>query len=210
MRLAETVAERRFLEAEVDATPVVPHHAEVLELLRAPATFDLLHFAGHGRATSDDITDAHVLLEGSMQQTARDGRLIRVYRPEPLRAVTVRQNFWIAADDETKTRPIVVLNACQSGRLAHQLSSIGGFAQAFVGGGAAAFIGSLWSVGDAPASTFIQTLYQELLAGQTMGSAVRTAREHARNSGDATWLAYTVYAHPEARLHRIPTPPEPD
>jgi hypothetical protein len=182
--------------------PLVPHHRQVIELLRTPDEFDLLHFAGHGRATSEDITDAQILLQGRMQKVLRSKQLVEVYRQEPLRAVSVRQNFLVPVDDETMTRPIVVLNACQSGRLGYQLSSIGGFAEAFVGGGAGAFVGSLWSVGDSPASTFIQTLYEELLAGQTVAGAVRTAREHARDSGDATWLAYTVYAHPEAHLRR--------
>jgi CHAT domain len=200
LRLTETTTERRFLEEELGATAVVPHHRQVIDLLRTPDEFDLLHFAGHGRATSEDITDAQILLQGRMQKVLRGKQLVEVYRQEPLRAVSVRQNFLVP--DDTMTRPIVVLNACQSGRLGYQLSSIGGFAEAFVGKGAAAFVGSLWSVGDSPASTFVQTFYEELLAGQTVASAVRTAREHARDSGDATWLAYTVYAHPEARLHR--------
>jgi CHAT domain-containing protein len=95
---------------------------------------------------------------------------------------------------------MIVLNACQVGRLGYQLSSIGGFAQAFVGGGAGAFVSNLWSVGDAPARNFVETLYSKLQSGLTMARATAVARETARMSGDATWLAYTVYAHPEARL----------
>jgi hypothetical protein len=189
LQLAAPLAEQAFLEQHLGATPVVPHHGEVLALLREPGGFDLLHFAGHGQATGDSIADAELLLEGRL---GRGG-----YKPEPLRVAVVRQNFR-AADD--RPSPVVVLNACQTGRLGHQLASIGGFAEAFVGGGAGAFVSSLWSVGDSPARAFVEALYEMLLAGKPMAAAVRAAREEARAAGDATWLAYTVYAHPGARL----------
>jgi CHAT domain-containing protein len=119
----------------------------------------------------------------------------------------VRQNFR-AADD--RPGPVVVLNACQTGRLGHQLASIGGFAEAFVGGGTGAFVSSLWSVGDSPARVFVEALYETLLEGEPMAAAVRAAREQARAAGDATWLAYTVYAHPGARLFLADRPDDVD
>ena len=197
--LPAAAAERAFLEQYLDAASVTPHHAEVLALLRDPSGpegFDLLHFAGHGQAASDDIADAQLLLEGRMERGQ--------YRLEPLRVTVVAQNFRVTS----QPGPVVVLNACQAGRLGHQLAGIGGFAQAFLGGGASAFISSLWSVGDASAGVFVQVLYRRLLRGATMAEAVKRAREVARRCGDATWLAYTVYAHPGATLQRQvdPTP----
>jgi hypothetical protein len=191
-RLAETSSERLFLEKELGATAVVPHHREVLELLRMPGSFDLLHFAGHGLATGEDIEDAQLLLKGRME----GGQ----YVLEPLRASVVAQNFRITQADGT--RPIVVLNACQVGRLGYQLANIGGFATAFVGGGAGAFVSSLWSVGDRPATIFMQTLHKGLTDGASVAEAATRGRVAARASGDASWLAYTVYAHPDARLQR--------
>ena len=198
-QLPAAATERAFLEQYLDARSVTPHHAEVLALLRdpnGPEGFDLLHFAGHGQAASDDIADAQLLLQGRMERGQ--------YRSEPLRVTVAAQNFRVTS----QPGPLVVLNACQAGRLGHQLASIGGFAQAFLGGGASAFISSLWSVGDAPAGVFVQVLYRRLLRGATMAEAVKRAREVARRCGDATWLAYTVYAHPGARLQRQvdPTP----
>lgn len=192
-RLVAPPAEQAFLERLLGATPVVPHQAEVLALLRDPDAFDLLHFAGHGRAASDSIADAELLLQGRMERGT--------YLPEPLPVAVVRQNF--RADGSS---PIVILNACQTGRLGYQLASIGGFAEAFVGGGAGAFVSSLWSVGDIPARVFVEALYEQLLAGESMAAAVRAARERARAAGDATWLSYTVYAHPRARLVRADEP----
>jgi len=190
-QLPAAAAERAFLEQHLNARSVPPHHAEVLALLRdpdGPEGFDLLHFAGHGQASSHDIADAQLLLEGRMERGQ--------YRPEPLRVTVAAQNFRVTS----QPGPVVVLNACQTGRLGRQLASIGGFAQAFLGGGAGAFISSLWSVGDAPAGIFVQELYRQLLRGVTMAEAVKRAREEARRCGDATWLAYTAYAHPDATL----------
>jgi Na+-transporting methylmalonyl-CoA/oxaloacetate decarboxylase gamma subunit len=189
-QLSETGSERRYLERILDAKPMVAHHREVLKLLRTSGAFDLLHLAGHGRATSEDIADAQMLLEGRLEH----GRYIE----EPLRASMVAHHF-----DADQSVPIVILNACQTGRLGYQLASIGGFAEAFIRGGAGAFISSLWSVGDRPARVFVQTFYEALLSNSTMAEAATIARSAARASGDATWLAYTVYAHPNAQLQRV-------
>jgi hypothetical protein len=51
-----------------------------------------------------------------------------------------------------------------------------------------------------PAATFITSLYDQLLAGATLAEATAASREQARLHGDSTWLAYTVYGHPQARL----------
>ncbi len=201
LRLPQAAAERGFVERATGATPVRPHHREVLAALRDD-DFDLLHFAGHGRASTSDIADAQVLLEGHSEHG--------VYVEEPLRASVVRHNFDRtgsgyspadgSADGSADGHPVVVVNACQAGRLGHRLSTIGGFAEAFVLGGAGAFVGCLWSVGDVPARAFVEEFYLHLLEGRTVAEATVAGREKARSAGDATWLAYTVYAHPRARL----------
>ena len=190
--------ERRYLTDNLQATPVQPHFRETVELLRKADDFDLLHFAGHAVASSEKIADAHLLLEGRREAWTDGGDR---YVPEQLRISVVAQNLAAAGGH----RPIVVLNACQAGRLGNQLSSTGGFAEAFLSGGAGIFIAALWSVDDMPAATFITALYDQLLAGATLTEATAAAREQARLHGDSTWLAYTVYGHPEARLH-VPRP----
>jgi hypothetical protein len=204
LELPQTRSEQAFLERAVGSTGVVPHHREVLALLK-DGSFDLLHFAGHGRASGDDIADAQVLLAGRRE----GGR----YVEEPLRVSVVRHNFHrpppdapapAGGGDGGDDRPLVVVNACQTGRMGHQLSTIGGFAEAFVLGGAGAFVGCMWSVGDEPACEFVEVFYRRLLAGETVAAATAAGREAARRAGDATWLAYTVYAHPRAHLVREP------
>lgn len=187
--LAETADEAAFLMARLGASPVKGSEANVRSLLRKGG-FDVLHFAGHGVADPTDVAAARVLLAGRKV----NGKVT----PQYLSATTVAQNARLR--DADGNGPLVVLNACQTGRGGQQLSSFGGFAKAFIDAGAAAYISSLWSVGDAPARDFVETLYDELLAGKTIGEAAVAAREAARQAGDATWLAYVVYARPDARL----------
>jgi hypothetical protein len=189
LQLPGAAAERAFVEGVLGATAVPAHHREVLAALKDDDV-DLLHFAGHGAAQTDDAANARLLLKGRL-----DGKR---YVEEVLRVAVVRQNF-----DHTRpgdSRPVVVVNACQAGRLGQRLSTVGGFAEAFVQGGAGAFVGCLWSVGDTPAREFVEEFYTRLRGGATVSQATAAGREKARGAGGATWLAYTVYAHPHARL----------
>ncbi|GCE44126.1 hypothetical protein Rhow_008424 [Rhodococcus wratislaviensis] len=197
LQLPETVDEEKYLATRFGAEAVEPTDKAVRQLLRE-GTFDLLHFAGHGVAEGMSIDQAKVLLA--------DREAGRQYARSYLSATTVAQNANLLAD-KGDGGPLVVFNACQVGRIGYQLASLGGFAQAFLQGGAAAFVSSLWSVGDAPARTFVETFYDQLLDGHPIATAVTAAREKARAAGDATWLAYVVYAHPAARLDRPAPPP---
>jgi CHAT domain-containing protein len=123
------------------------------------------------------------------------------YVPEYLSAITVNSHANLSAPNVPQ--PIICLNACQAGRLAYELTGIGGFAKAFLKRGAGVFVGALWSVGDSPARTFVQDFYLQLKSGSDLATSTMHARETARAKGDATWLAYVVYGHPSAKLKLI-------
>jgi CHAT domain-containing protein len=173
------------------AKPAPAHPNPVRDLL-AGGKVDLLHFAGHGLAETDNIADAEILLEGRVE----DGKFI----DESISATTVQQFASFQGDDSN--RPVIFLNACQIGRAGYQLTSIGGFANAFMCAGAGLFVGSLWSVGDDAASVFTREFYKQLCDNKTVADATKLAREKSRDAGEGTWLAYTVYGHPHARLKR--------
>ncbi|MCB9137699.1 MAG: CHAT domain-containing protein [Caldilineaceae bacterium] len=99
-----------------------------------------------------------------------------------------------------RNRPGVFLNTCHSGRQAWSVSRLGGWANAFIGSGAGLFIAPLWSVADDAAYRFAQAFYSALLDGKTVAEAARSSRGALYAPGDSTWLAYTVYAYPHARL----------
>ena len=80
------------------------------------------------------------------------------------------------------------------------MTKVGGFAQAFLKGGAGVFVSTLWSVVDEPARKFTEEFYTALLAGKTIAEAATFARQSTHAAGDPTWLAYVVYGRPDGRL----------
>ena len=101
-----------------------------------------------------------------------------------------------------KAKPLVFLNGCETGQGLVSLTGFSGWADKFLKAGAAAFIGSYWSIVDRPALEFAKTFYNQLLAGVAIGEAVRAARLKIKHDfpGDPTWLAYTVFADPLATV----------
>jgi len=55
---------------------------------------------------------------------------------------------------------------------------------------------------NALAAVFARAFYDGLEAGRTIGEAAWCSRKHVRDlkPGDPTWLASSVYAHPNARV----------
>jgi hypothetical protein len=54
---------------------------------------------------------------------------------------------------------------------------------------------------DSSASTYAQEFYRAALAGDPLGAAAKKARDAIRDEpGDPTWLAYTLYGDPAARV----------
>lgn len=166
----------------IDVGPAEPTWQSVIALLERGG-FDWLHAAAHGNFYSESPdTDSALWLE-------RD------------RALTPDAVVGAAIEGHLHTeRPAFFFNACQVGRQGWALTRIGGWANRLIGGGASLFIGPLWEVGDRSASTFARSFYTVLLDGSTVAEAAHAGRMAARRAGDPTWLAYSVYAHPNARL----------
>ena len=189
-RLPATADEAGYLRRVFQATPVAPHALPLRQILRQPGEFDLLHFAGHGLAEQDDIANSQIQLQGRVE----NGQVI----PEYLSSTAVTSQGRLKGPDGN--RPMVVLNACQAGRVGYRLTGIGGFAPAFITRGAGIFVSTLWSVSDRPAKDFVIRLYDELRGGAELADATIAAREATRAGGDASRLCYVVYGHPGARL----------
>ncbi|MFC0198638.1 CHAT domain-containing protein, partial [Microbacterium arthrosphaerae] len=161
--------------------------------------FDLLHFAGHGRwrdaaplgqeiafATWSEDSD-----DGTGSYTDSDAR-----RDLPELGDVVG-----AADGSARGAPFVFLSACDVGRLRAGATGLGGFAEVFLRGGVGVFIGCSWAVRDDVSAAFVRTFYEHALGRrETLGEAVLAARHAARDAGDLTSLAFTVFADPRARL----------
>lgn len=193
LRLTHTGEERQFLEHRFGATTIDPDDADGISGLMHEG-FDLLHFAGHGRWSAGSPQAQELLLSAFSE--VEDVPLARYSDGELRRDLPDRGRV-----DDADTGPFVFLNACDIGRLPAGPAALGGFPEAFLRGGAAAFVGCSWAVGDDPASTFVEAFYVALADGETIADAARIARKAARDEADLSELAYAVYAHPRARVH---------
>ena len=194
-QLLEAQKEKAYLKQEFDAGAISAKAEEVRTVISRPDNFDLLHFAGHGESTVGKATESAILMEGRIE----DVNGVSNYIPLSFKESTVRSYGNLAAADNA---PMVVLNACQVGRLGYHLTGVGGFADAFLFAGAGAFVGTLWAVGDHTARNFTEALYAALRRGANLSEATREAREIARLKMDSTWLAYVVYGHPHMKISR--------
>ena len=176
-----------------DVSEIEADSLEVVRFIKQARDCDVLHFACHGRAGADTILRSELLMRG----IDRDGQIF----PDSLTVDQVRQNLRFG---QGVPRALVFLNACQAGQTGYGLTGASGFADAFIrpvsGQGAAAFVGALWSIDDRQAVTFAEALYGALLQGETLIGAVKAARVACQTRSDLSWLAYTVYGNPYARV----------
>ena len=166
---------------------VAPTVNTVLDALKSP-DFDVLHIACHGEASHNDIARSTLIIAD------RPGGAGKPPLPVAIDSRTV------SAEANLRQRhPLVFLNACESGRLGASLTEWGGWPKTFWERGAGAFVGTSWPVREKPARIFAETFYDSLLAGKTLAEAAGAARAAAKALGDASWLAYKVYGHPNAQ-----------
>ena len=187
-RLEFVQAERSYFEelsnsavvrGRVTVGPTVETAAEVVSRLQQ-AQAQLYHFACHASFNADNPDESVLRLKG-----------------EPLKPSSIVGKTEAGV---RKSRPLVFLNACHSGKAGFTFSGLGGWAQRFVGSGASAFIGSSWEVNDRLAALFAQRFYDTLWSGKTLGEATAAARQAIRGDGsNPTWLAYVLYGDPSGK-----------
>ncbi|ATY32527.1 DUF7379 domain-containing protein [Sphingomonas psychrotolerans] len=191
--LSGALEERAVLKGHFpDIEKVTPTSLAVQDFLAEPHGCELLHFACHGIAEQRAVISADLLMEG----LPRNGNVL----DDRLSADQVKTTLSLAPDACT----LVFLNSCQTGRAGEGIVGVGGFADAFLRpysrNGAMAFVGALWSISDSLSLTFVDAFYEALLAGATLVEAAALARKACADGSDFTWLAYTVYGNPMARI----------
>ena len=101
---------------------------------------------------------------------------------------------------------LVFFNACQSGRIRKaarpikRLQQSVSFAEAFLRGGVANFIGTYWPVGDESAEAFAKTFYRDIVDGQPVGDALIAGRRAVHEIGSFDWADYIHYGDPDFRI----------
>lgn len=169
-----------------DLSPTEPTWDAVQDLLRSKRP-DWLHVSAHGSPPKAPGRHPVLWLPG-----------LEALTPESL--VGPEIEGWLRRD-----RAAFFFNVCHSGRHGRSLTGIGGWADRLIACGAGLFLGTLWRVEDEAARRAARALYEHLFHSQpkTVTEAVHAARVAAREAGGPTWLAYTLYAHPNAKV-RLP------
>lgn len=155
------------------------------------AAFDVLHISCHGDSPHNKIEDSRLFI--SDRQLGGVVQPVEIYPDQVKVETTYSPHF-------AKRRPLVFLNACETGRVGALLTSWGGWPKIFVGGGAGVFIGTSWPVRDKPAAAFAKAFYEALRGKETLAEAARRGRSAAKKLPDASWLAFKVYGHPRASV----------
>jgi hypothetical protein len=175
--LLNLVQQRHLL----NASPTEPTRPHVNHLLQKK-TYDWFHVASHGSFHPQDP-------DGTSAIWLKD------HLPLTVEAIVGEVEISIG-----KQRPAFFFNACETGRQGWSLTGIGGWADRLINAGASLFLAPQWNVKDGTSLLFCKEVYRSLLEGKTIAEAVRKGRLTARREGDPTWLAYSLYAHPNARL----------
>jgi hypothetical protein len=189
--LPQAQAERDFVRSLAtqlglaDRSPAEARRDQVESLLEGDTPVKLWHFACHGNYDASAPGNSPLVLEGKQR-----------LRPNDL---VGRAQTRLRTD-----RPLVFLNACRVGQGGLSLTGLGGWAKVLVQDcRVGALIAPLWEVNDEVACCFAAAFYRVAQEpGMTLAAAVRQARIETQRDhpGDPTCLAYTLYAHPNARV----------
>jgi CHAT domain-containing protein len=75
-----------------------------------------------------------------------------------------------------------------------------GFAESFLAGGVANYLGTYWPVNDAAAEIFAGTFYGALLQGEGLGAALLNGRKALLDASFGDWANYVLYGDPDFRM----------
>ena len=176
---------RNFLDEKRDIFHVdfKSHPVDVSFVKKNLRDYDIVHYAGHAEYNSENPSESGWLL--------KDARL---------------KASEISAMGGLQPMPSLVFsNACQSGhsgewRIGEEdEQQIFGLANAYLLSGVQHYIGTFWEILDEPSSQFAKLFYGSLSEGESVGEAVRKAREkliEAHGEETIVWASYMLYGDP--------------
>ena len=149
--------------------------------------YDVLHYAGHAYFDTKDASRSGIVCAGDEVLSGAD-------------LVTLGG-----------LPSLVFFNACETGRLrrgakktrindkthpAERVQRGVSFAEAFMRGGVANYLGTYWPVNDTAALKFSETFYRDILDGHTLGDAVMGGRKAVERVHSVDWADYILYGDP--------------
>lgn len=147
--------------------------------------YDVVHYAGHAYYDRTNLSHSGIVCHGDEILTGPDlmslptlpsmaffnaceaGR-VRVWRPK----VQGRKRARSRAQAPPAANPLEVSVS---------------FAEAFLRGGAATYVGTYWPVGDEAAEEFAKTLYSQLIEGQSVARSLLAARQALEENRFLDW-----------------------
>ena len=181
-KLKNVINEKENIETilrskNIEIIQTKPERLEILDLL-SDKIVNLLHFA----------------CEGTYRELYPDDSYIQLLDYE-LKAKDV------SVKNLRKAKPLIFMNACQSGRTDYTYSGIGGFAKAFLDIGALAFIGTIWKIPDELSMKFSDEFYRNIFEkGMSLGESLRETKRNLSTLNNPAWLAYSLYSFPLTRI----------
>lgn len=188
-RKLDSDGEIAFVTTRLNGQHVSPATVDDLDRFFSVHETSLLHFVCHGAANIED--DDALYLD----------------KEQALRSRTLRTLSGLKGMCKAH-RPIVFVNACDTGRQTPSLAGGAGFPRAFGDIGARAIIAPLWPVDDGHAHDTAIELYTEALkpGAPPLAEVLRRIRRRAYEHDDAdTYAAYCFYGDPLAKLTLEPS-----
>jgi pimeloyl-ACP methyl ester carboxylesterase len=148
--------------------------------------FDVVHYAGHAFFDPDQRAGSGILCYGREVLSGADLASLRQL-PSLM--------FFNACESARVRRPGVQETASDE-----PVRPTIGFAESFLAGGVANYLGTYWPVGDAAAETFSTIFYDSLLKEETLGTAVLKGRRAVFDAGSGDWANYVLYGIPGFKL----------
>jgi CHAT domain-containing protein len=181
----EGIEIKNFLDEKRDIFHVdfKSHPVDVSFVKKNLRDYDIVHYAGHADYHSENPSESGWLL--------KDARL--------------KANEISAMGGLQPMPSLVFSNACQSGhsgewRIGEEdEQQIFGLANAYLLSGVQHYIGTFWEILDEPSSQFAKLFYGSVSQGESVGEAVRKAREkliEAHGEETIVWAGYMLYGDP--------------
>ncbi len=159
--------------------------SELLDCFRS-GRFDVVHYAGHAFFDPEHLPRSGILCNGGEVLSGAD----------------------LAGLAQLPS--LVFFNACEAARVRRAgrgqeatdepVRGTIGFAESFLSGGVANYLGTYWPVGDEAASAFATAFYGDLLKGATLGQALLRGRQAVRAARSGDWANYVLYGSPDFLL----------
>jgi hypothetical protein len=149
--------------------------------------YDVIHFAGHAQFDPNTSSNSGILCaNGEVLSGADLSRLSQLPN-------------------------LAFFNACESARLrrasaAKVKEQMIHFAEAFLRGGIANFVGTYWPVGDAAAEKFDRAFYDAAMRGECLSDMMLEARKAIHKDRAVDWADYIHYGDYRFQVKRPTTP----